>query len=96
MKLIENKKKYTLFSIKIQNLPEMNQEVSYIMNEKLPEAPFQLITCTLVYRAVLDIANPIDPIDRSIRILNQVVAMEHDEALRRPRWCGQCMSRDLL
>ena len=37
------------------------------------------------YRAVLDIANPIDPIDRSIRILNQVVAMERDEALHRPR-----------
>ena len=31
-------------------------------------------------RAVHDIANPIDPIDRSIRILNQVVAMERDEA----------------
>ena len=46
--------------------------------------------------AVLDIANPIDPIDRSIRILNQVVAMERDEALRRPRWCGRSKSRDLL
>ena len=46
--------------------------------------------------AVLDIANPIDPIDRSIRILNQVVAMERDEALRRPRWCGWSKSRDLL
>ena len=47
-------------------------------------------------KAVLDIANPIDPIDRSIRILNQVVAMERDEALRRPRWCGRSKSRDLL
>ena len=43
-----------------------------------------------------DEANPIDPIDRSIRILNQVVAMERDEALRRPRWCGRSKSRDLL
>ena len=41
----------------------------------------------------LDIANPID---LSIRILNQVVAMERDEALRRPRWCGRSKSRDLL
>ena len=49
-----------------------------------------------VFWAVLDIANPIDPIDRSIRILNQVVAMERDEALRRPRWCGRSKSRDLL
>ena len=47
-------------------------------------------------KAVLDIANPIDPIDWSIRILNQVVAMERDEALRRPRWCGRSKSRDLL
>ena len=47
-------------------------------------------------RAVLDIANPIDPTDRSIRILNQVVAMERDEALPRPRWCGRSKSRDLL
>ena len=50
----------------------------------------------LFYGAVLDIANPIDPIDRCIRILNQVVAMERDEALRRPRWCGRSKSRDLL
>ena len=40
---------------------------------------------SLFSRAVLDIANPIDPIDRSIMILNQVVAMERDEALHRPR-----------
>ena len=39
----------------------------------------------LYTRAVLDIANPIDPIDRSIRILNRVVAMERDEALHRRR-----------
>ena len=37
-----------------------------------------------------------DPIDLSIRILNQVVAMECDEALRRSRWCGRSKSRDLL
>ena len=49
-----------------------------------------------IFRVALDIANPIDPIDLSIRILNQVVAMECDEALRRPRWCGRSKSRDLL
>ena len=40
----------------------------------------------VVYSVALDIANPIDPIDLSIRILNQVVA----------RWCGRSKSRDLL
>ena len=58
--------------------------------------PWVPVVCRGVIRAVLDIANPIDPIDRSIRILNQVVAMERDEALRRPRWCGRSKSRDLL
>ena len=47
-------------------------------------------------RVALDIANPMDPIDLSIRILNQVVAMERDEALHRPRWCVRSKSCDLL
>ena len=43
-----------------------------------------------------------DDDDRSIIMmmvdhdLNQVVAMERDEALRRPRWCSRSKSRDLL
>ena len=49
-----------------------------------------------VTKVAPDIANPIDSIDLSIRILNQVVAMERDEALHRPRWCGRSKSRDLL
>ena len=58
--------------------------------------------CTSCSRAkniswvALDIANPIDPIHLSIRILNQVAAMERDEALCLPRWCGRSKSRDLL
>ena len=56
-----------------------------------------LLTCILFKnRVALDIANRIDPIDLNIRILNQVVAMERDEALRRPRWCGWSKSCDLL
>ena len=52
--------------------------------------------CLCSTGVALDIADPIDPIDLSIRILNQVVAMERDEALRRPRWCGRSKSCDLL
>ena len=64
---------------------------------KLRVALLTLTSCReMSIWVALDIANPIDPIDLSIRILNQVVAMERDEALRRPRWCGRSKSRDLL
>ena len=48
----------------------------------LSTSPEIFLTKTNFIWVALDIANPIDPIDLSIRILNQVVAMKRDEARR--------------